>query len=673
LYFIGRSGFTGSIDNVSVKKVKEYEDNWYDVSSFLISDSVSPISEQIPDNLYEFGEIKLSNANLKVQNPHGEFSDETNLNSIFKNYIRHNSLIRVIEGYVDRYTDPENPEQIDSITFEGFIDDKTAKTDKKTNETFSAKGLISVLSTLTKSELGTLTSTNVNDLVYEIMDRGQFTQFFEVNTNNIDAGYNTTNLNLSLIPDDKKVIDILKDLAYGHSVFYVKNGAFYFRPAKPTSVIKHLFLASPDKKLDVYDFNQGSKKVIEKWFWEDTSLSYISDNEKFGTSKNINIDAVDNTTQRQNLLNYIGSQTDTPKLTFKFDIPFYPTAQIFDLVQIRRTEILDSKGGFILDESRLDEGILGQVIGAIKISSKQYFYIIGINHAANRKTTLTVQEVNYMDIPAIESDVSDMIAGYSPHLLNDEYSSNCVNFRRNNNTDTAVDAGANDERDFIFRRKFLDTYILGKWLNPNDFVDNAGENGSSDTAYLKTFYDQSGNAYDIAQATTSRQPKYNQSGKSFTFDKTNTMLARTALSEIDVTKPFSVFIVCTPSSVTGSQMIVGNYININNRFGFVLNGSNLSAETYDGSRHTKSGSITASRFSAVAIYDGNGNMSLYINGVEQTGSTIAFYSGASFVIGGKSDFTNIFGGEIETVAVFGKILNAKEIETLTLFGEQTNG
>ena len=529
LYFEGVSSFTGSIDNVSVKEVYEYEQNWYDISEYILKGTVPSITQRIPDNLWEFGLIDVGSARLKFRNKHGEMSDESNLNSIFNNYIRHDTWIRIISGYVDYYTDPDTPVQVETEIFQGFIDDRTGKTGDTYEETFTAKSLVSILSGVTVADLGTLTKTNVNELVYEVMNRGQFAAFFEINTDLIKSGYNTTNLNLSLISEDVKVIDLLSDLAKGHSVFYVRSGKFYFQPALPTSVVKHYFPTSPEKKIQVYDFNQGSVSVIENWFWEDSTEKYQSLNTRFKTSKTFKVDFIDNATQRQNLLNYIGELTDSPKLTFKLELPFYPDIQMLDLIQIGKKQILDQRGGFILDESKLDIDILGRALGAIKVFINQYFQVIGIQHSkTNELTSITVQKVEYEDIPAIANDISDMVLGISNRLLNSNYTDYCCEIRRNNSADTAVDAGSDEERDFIFRRKLIDTYMLTKFLNYRDFIRGYVNNISSDTGYLKTWYDQSGNTYDIAMSTSVNQPKYDKTSKTFDYSGASKYIDRTS-------------------------------------------------------------------------------------------------------------------------------------------------
>ncbi len=678
LYFKGLNSFTAKLDNVSVKLIKEYEDNWYDISQYLIDKSLSSIKIGIPNNFYEFGEVKVGNARFNLLNLHGEVSDETNFNSEFKNYIRHNSLIRVIKGYVDKYTDAENPESIRSEIFQGFIDDRSAQTNDDNTETFSAKSLLSILESVTIPELGNLTKTNVNELVFEIMNRGQFTNFFNVNADNIRAGYNTTNLNLSLIDPDKNVLQILQDLAFGHSIFFVKNGEFFFQPAASTSVVQHEFLTIPERKIAVYDFNQGSQNVIEKWFWEGTSISYISENEKFGTKKTIDIAFIDNTAQRENLVEFIGKRSEIPRLNFKVDLPFFTDANIFDLIKLRRLQLLDSKGGFTLDESKLDEDILGLVIGAVKISQYDYYVIKEINHAKTNKTTLLIELINIDEVPLLLNDISDNFLALSTKLLTDFYSGNSVKIRRNNSTDTATDTGADDELDFIYRRNFIDIYLLTKFLDVNDFINDTLENDSSDTGYVTKMYDQSGNTYNVTQATKTNQLKFSLNSKLFEFDGTNDYAERTELSEIDPSKDFSIFAIIDLTDVTTGQVILQNMTSANNKFSLDILSGVIRAEMYNGiTSYKSSGTITTGKHSILVLYDAvNLTLKLYIDGILQVGTTSAnLPTNNGFIIGAKkgTPYSLFYNNKLDTILGFEKVLNEFDLDTLNKFMEQING
>lgn len=678
LYFKGSNGYIANIDNVSVKLIKEYENDWLDISKYLFLNSINTITQKLPNNLYEFGEVRIGNATFTFKNLHGEMSDENNLNSIFHNkYIRHNSLIQVIEGFVDFLTDPENPEQIENEIFQGFIDDKTAKTNDNDTESFSAKSLVSILETITIEELGILTKTNVNELVYEILNRGQFTKFFDIKQDLINAGYNTQLINISLIPNDITVLELLKKLAFGHSIFFVKNNTFFFKPAEPTSVIKHTFLKDPEKKLRVYDFNQGSKNVIENWFWEETNIKSLSKKEKFKTFKNINIDFIDDTTQRQNLLNHIREKTENPNLTFKIDLPFYPSAEFFDLIRIRRQEKLDSTGGFILDESKLDIDKLGQVLGALKFSEKSFYFIIGIMHIGV-KTTLIVQEINSLEIPSIGDDFADLKMAFGNSLLKKDYGSYCVDIRRNNITDTATDEGFNEVWNAELRRKKIDIYYIDKFLNPKDFVSTLLLNDSSDTGYIEKLYDQSGNAKHITQSTFANQPIYNKTSTRFGFNGLDKLFQETSFSELSILNSFSVYTDLYINDSTTSQIVFNNRINASNLISLHIENNLLKISIYNGSIYSKSGNIATGFNYINIIWDFDTlTLRLFINGKEQIGNLAATLPtiNDSFSFGAllNSPNTLFFNGDFETMLIFGKSLTDTEIQTLNLYGEQKNG
>lgn len=76
-------------------------------------------------------------------------------------------------------------------------------------------------------------------------------------------------------------------------------------------------------------------------------------------------------------------------------------------------------------------------------------------------------------------------AGYSFRKLRDAYSGSCVRVRRSSD---------NTEQDIGFSGNYLDTASMISFV------------GSSVSAYLVTWYDQSGNGYNVSQSTASLQP-----------------------------------------------------------------------------------------------------------------------------------------------------------------------
>lgn len=385
LYITGIDGFTGTISNVSLQKLVFYETNWQDITTYTTNNTINGINRSLDYKSWEFGEVKQDNATLKLVNVHGEMSDEDNEESFWHDgYVRHYSKIK-IECSFDGQTN--------DMIFEGLLDDRSAYTQAESTqavvENITAYSYTKLMSDVTLAELGTLSGTTINALVYEVMNRGYFTDYFTVSSDYIDAGYNAT-IDLSEFDEGTKVLDFLKELAKGHSVFYVDtDGIFKFKAVEPNSGIVASFDSFPERKLKVYDYRTGSERVIEKFYWENSTEKFEVPIPKYKTSQKVEIKGVTDSTDRQNILNFLGNKYGDKRASFKVDLPLCPFLKIMDRVHIEQMGAIDN--AFVLDISLLDVGILEPPIGAVRINPEIEFIVYSIKHT-DTKTTLTLLE-----------------------------------------------------------------------------------------------------------------------------------------------------------------------------------------------------------------------------------------------------------------------------------------
>jgi hypothetical protein len=90
-------------------------------------------------------------------------------------------------------------------------------------------------------------------------------------------------------------------------------------------------------------------------------------------------------------------------------------------------------------------------------------------------------------------------AAYSLRLLDKDYTGNCIMVRRSNGDSTNIG----------FVNNYLDTVSLKSFCGTT----------SSDTCYVRTWYDQSGNSVNVRQTTSANQP-YIVRGGAITYDST---------------------------------------------------------------------------------------------------------------------------------------------------------
>lgn len=385
LYITGVNGFTGTISNVSLQKLVFYENQWRDITAYTTSTTISGISRSLDYKSWEFGEVKQDNATLKLVNVYGEMSDETNEESFwYGGYVRHYSKLRIECAF--------NGATRDTL-FEGLLDDRSAYTSTEGTqpviENITAYAYTKLMSDVTLAELGTLSGATINDIVFEVMNRGFFTDYFTVSRAHIRAGVNAK-VDMTAFEQGTKVIDLLKELSKGHSVFYVDiDGVFKFQPVEPNADVAAEFGSLPERKLKVYDYRTGSERVIEKFYWEDSNEKFEVLVPKYKTSQTVNIKGITDPADRQAIINFLGNKYSVKRASFKVDLPLCPFLRIMDRVRVEQTGALDD--AFVLNVSRLDVGILNQPVGAVKISPDSIFVVYELKFT-DTKLTLTVLE-----------------------------------------------------------------------------------------------------------------------------------------------------------------------------------------------------------------------------------------------------------------------------------------
>lgn len=389
------------IRRIEVKRINAlgvYETSWVDIETLVRiqlkpKDVVSDISYFLPNDTYSFGAVTINNASFEFENIRGELSNEENPYSIFNGFIRHKSLIRVVDGFIDKYTDPNNPQEVTAVSFEGFIDDRLCETTfKNTEKVIATDTMTTLLKEYTIDNFSPLVSTTIDTLIYEIMNRTEFTSFFTVSAGNISSGYNASSLDITQYDPTDTIFDLFQDLAKGHSIFYVRNNTFYFKAFTPTPTVVINFGEAPERKVKFDKYTSGASKVKDKLYWKNSNAAYEATNRIYNESYTFDIKAITNSVQQQNTLNVIGPNTSVRKAAFDLTIPFLPILFLLDRISIvRRGNILP--GSFILDISHLDESRLIDPLGAVIISQYENWVIKGIKHTKKYESVLTVQKI----------------------------------------------------------------------------------------------------------------------------------------------------------------------------------------------------------------------------------------------------------------------------------------
>lgn len=376
-----------------------YENDWQDVVALsglpLLDKTVGSISFKLPSDGYNFGLVTVGSLKIKLNSKQGQFDDEGNANSVFyPNYQRHETLIRINDGYINRKTGQEFTKQV----FFGFIDGISRSTrvdnDNITQNLQCVDALSFLLKKYTIADMGNLTNNpSLNDFIFEVMNRAEFTNFLNISSSNIQAGYDIQNIHLNEYEGQTQLLTIFQDLSIGHSFFFLNEQDFHYRKVNLPLNRGFSFDAKKDKIIKFSNYDEGLSQVYEKIYYQDnTSVSFIAPVVKYNKSKTIEVKGIKNNTERQNIVNAVGAITSLARKKVIIEIPYFQDINIFDEITVQEPIFL-LKDAFVWDLSKFDDGKrFDAFFRADNINLDQTWLVIEINHS-NFKTKIKLQEI----------------------------------------------------------------------------------------------------------------------------------------------------------------------------------------------------------------------------------------------------------------------------------------
>lgn len=389
---------------IEVKRLKidgSYESTWQNVEELsglkLLDDSVPAINYSLSDSTYSFGAVTVGNVVIKLNSKNGQFDDENNSGSIFKGYVRHKSLIRIRDGYLDYYTDSSNPVEVLNTVFEGFIDDTSTSTkvdDENLLQNIQCVDKLSfLLKNYTLADVKPLSSTTLKDLIFEILNRSIFTQFFTVDITKIIPGVNILNLDINQYEGQTQLYSIFENLSIGHSYFQLRDNFFVYKLINTPGSSSTSNMTFDNKKTIKFSaYSSGIDKVIEKIYWQDDpSTVYTSPTNKYNKTKTIEIKAVTDFAQRQLVVNAIGNITRFARKEFTIEVPYCMFVNILDEIIVESPQIIPSDA-FIWGISNWGEARWRRSLQADSIPAKASWLVTKINHSGY-KTKIIAREI----------------------------------------------------------------------------------------------------------------------------------------------------------------------------------------------------------------------------------------------------------------------------------------
>ena len=387
-----------------IKRLKTdgiYESAFTEITQGLKDGGIRSLSKSLPNNSWQFGSIIITNIRLQILSAFQEFANEQDPNSIFSGFIRHRSIVRIVDALVDKYTDPDIPVNAEVTTFEGLIDSNTATTEQGYEE-ITALDFLTIADEINVNELS-LVQTTLNALVFELMNRDEFTKFFIVSSSTtfINAGYNASSIDTSQY--DGTILEMLQDLAKGHSIFFVDpdDNTFHFKSADPTTSVQYQFLERNNRKISISSYREGVDRQITNWYWKDTAISSVVSPVPINPKPNtFEIKGITNATQRQNTLNTVLTKTQLAKPYFKLVIPYFPIIKLLDKVQVQSFGSAPSDavrwGMFLFTEKATADPATAprwRKPAGIKIAANRNWTVRAISHDSQLRTNLELEEI----------------------------------------------------------------------------------------------------------------------------------------------------------------------------------------------------------------------------------------------------------------------------------------
>jgi hypothetical protein len=241
-------------------------------------------------------------------------------------------------------------------------------------------------------------------------------------------------------------------------------------------------------------------------------------------------------------------------------------------------------------------------------------------------------------------DYSGAAAAYSLRRLDSAYTGDPIRVRR---------AGDNVEADIPFTSAGdLDTDALAAHCGANN-------------GYVKTWYDQSGNANDATQTTTANQPKIYDSSTgvllenakpAMQFDGSDDLFVGPAKTTIDDT---AIFCVIKSDSNTQDSVFINNVFTAGNlvALGFGGFGSNnrIGSRLVVGNTtmlQVGDSTFTSTNQTLVSYLADNATGQMFIDGTEETDSVGCRYHSGQTVIGARGDGLYNFNGKMQEVIFY---------------------
>lgn len=272
-----------------------YEADWLDITSYLRSDNAPTVSQKLDFESFGYGQFKTGSASFAVDNLQGAFNDEADFYSLFVNSMgRHYTKVQYKAGYKD-----ENDVNIDEVTFQGLINEKTITLDINSGTfTFTAMAYESIMSERTIPTSVMNTNLTAKQVIAIIMADTTITSYINYVAGNINPGNDITFDN-PIIFEGANVADALSNICQKtSSVWYIdSNQNLIVRSREVNAITPFAFVGGAQSGREcnilmdgISSYDPGYTRIINQVEYTSGQIKYITSAvaanlERYGTNQ----------------------------------------------------------------------------------------------------------------------------------------------------------------------------------------------------------------------------------------------------------------------------------------------------------------------------------------------------------------------------------------------------
>ena len=393
-----------------------YSGTWTEVTDDVEISSLGKIKQYLDNTEYDVGVFRNSNLSVTFRNDHGKYSDAGEALSIFQ-YRRNGSQLKVTWEPGDVLLQPifmrlgwTSMISAEVELFRGLIKDEASKESFKDQKiTFSVQGFESIFNTVEVPVASLSIGNLISVVIYTCLNQADITDLLTVDQANIVCG---TDLAVDAVDvfTNKTVLEMLKELLLAsNSVLYIDDDLNVIVSDRDESAALAYSFYGPDSTsgieniLAIEDYRSGINRVINYWTWTDTTLiktdaASVSMNGIY--KKDIDCDAITNTTKRNTILENLAAEFCDKKIEMELLIPLTPTTAVIgllDKINIDHPIMTLSPDGLpiaIYEIGQYDVHYYANEVANILISPSTYFKVIAKEtDIKNDVITLTIREV----------------------------------------------------------------------------------------------------------------------------------------------------------------------------------------------------------------------------------------------------------------------------------------